>query len=167
MAGTSGESPSGKGKVSKVVVAVYRGSLPLPSQVPLRSDQASWKRLCRIPNVVSSSRAMARSTRRWRGRFGHVEASGIRDAWRQAWRGDVAAIGRREGIPHVSVSAGDVSHQCKTVLPRYAIPLIRKSGRTCSLRVSERGLRKGQLPLPPSDIFSRKSMIHLSALGAE
>ena len=29
--------------------------------VPLRSDQASWNRLCRIPNVVSSLRAMTMS----------------------------------------------------------------------------------------------------------
>ena len=39
--------------------------MPTPSQVHMRSDQSSWKRLCRMPKVVSSARAMVISA--WSG----------------------------------------------------------------------------------------------------
>ena len=41
VAGRFGVSPSGKGKVSKVVEGVYRGSFPTPSHVHSPSAQAS------------------------------------------------------------------------------------------------------------------------------
>ena len=46
---------------------VARGSWPFPSHVQSRSDQSSWNRLCRMPKVTSSSRAMTISW--WSGQM--------------------------------------------------------------------------------------------------
>src|SRR5450830_1150543 len=42
-------------------VQLYFWVLGRPSHVHIRSDQSSWKRLCRMPKVVSSVRAVTAS----------------------------------------------------------------------------------------------------------